>query len=140
MRVKFGGIVPVPVRVLVCGEPVALSAKESVALKLPVAEGVKVMAMEQDAEATSASPQVFVPMAKSLALEPASVMPEIERVALPLLVRVNVLAALLVPLLTLPKSAAAGVSAAMGAAGAVAVPLSVEVCTPTASVTDRLAA
>ena len=120
MRVKSGGTVPVPVKVLVCGEPAALSATESAALKLPIAEGVKVMAIEQVAAAASASPQVLVPMAKSLALAPVSVMPEMLSVALPALVRVKVAGGLEVPLRVL-KFTTPGVRAACGAAGAVPV-------------------
>ena len=37
------GAVPVPVRVEVCGDPLALSATESVAVKLEAEAGVKVM-------------------------------------------------------------------------------------------------
>jgi len=119
-KAKSGGTVPVPVKALVCGEPAALSATDRVAVKLPVADGVKVMAIEQVAEAASASPQVLVPKAKSLALAPASVMAEMERVALPGLLSVKVWAELVVPLVTLPKFAEAGVSVAIGAVGATA--------------------
>jgi len=40
---EAAGAVPVPVRDAVCGEPVALSATESVAVKLAAEAGVKVM-------------------------------------------------------------------------------------------------
>jgi hypothetical protein len=52
--------VPVPVRETVCGEPVALSAMETLAVK-PVAEvGVKVTEIMQLAPAASEVPQVLV--------------------------------------------------------------------------------
>ena len=40
---EAAGAVPVPVRVAVCGDPLALSATESVAVKLEAEAGVKVM-------------------------------------------------------------------------------------------------
>src|SRR5579863_367574 len=42
-----GGGVPVPVRVIVCGLPVALSATVTAAVRVPVAVGVKVTLMVQ---------------------------------------------------------------------------------------------
>jgi hypothetical protein len=39
---EAAGAVPVPVRVAVCGDPLALSATESVAVKLEAEAGVKV--------------------------------------------------------------------------------------------------
>jgi hypothetical protein len=53
-------VVPVPLRVTFCGEPVALSATESVAAKLATEAGVKVTEMEQVAFAASELPQVLV--------------------------------------------------------------------------------
>ena len=49
LRVKLGvtGAVPVPVRVVICGEPAALSVTKSVALKLAADGGVKVTEMVQ---------------------------------------------------------------------------------------------
>jgi hypothetical protein len=126
--VKSAGTIPVPVSAPVCGEPAALSATDSVALKLPVADGAKVTAIEQVADAASALAQLLELIAKSLAFVPPSVMPEIVSAALPLLVRVNVCAALVVPVVMLPKSAVAGVSAATGAAWAAPVQLSAIDC------------
>ena len=40
---------PVPVRETLCGLPVALSVIEREAVRVPLADGVKVMLMEQDA-------------------------------------------------------------------------------------------
>ena len=44
LTTKLGtaGLVPVPVRVVVCGEPTALSATDKVAAKLVAEAGVKV--------------------------------------------------------------------------------------------------
>ena len=42
MTTKLGAAVPVPVRVVVCGEPEALSATVRVAAKLVAEAGVKV--------------------------------------------------------------------------------------------------
>lgn len=60
VNVGGGGTVPVPVRLTLCGEPEALSATESVAVKLAAEAGVKVMEMEQVALAARVSPQVLV--------------------------------------------------------------------------------
>ena len=53
-------VVLVPLRATVCGEPVALSATESVAAKLVAEAGVKVMEIEQLPLAASELPQVLV--------------------------------------------------------------------------------
>ena len=116
MIVKSAGTVPVPVSALVCGDPAALSATDSVAPKLPAPEGVNVTAIVQFAPAASADPQADV-SAKALAFAPPSVTPEIASGALPEFVSVNVCAVLVVPAVKLPKFAVAGVSVAAGAAG-----------------------
>ena len=54
------GVVPIPLRATVCGEPVALSAMESVAAKLVAEAGVNVTEIEQLVLAASELPQVFV--------------------------------------------------------------------------------
>ena len=51
---------PVPVRATFCGEPVALSATSRVAVKVPVAAGLKLTEMVQVAPAASVVPQVVV--------------------------------------------------------------------------------
>ena len=53
-------VVPVPVNATVCGEPVALSATETVAEKLAAEAGVNVTEMEQLAPAARELPQVLV--------------------------------------------------------------------------------
>ena len=64
-----GRAAPEPLRVAVCGELEALSATESVAVKLATEAGVKVIEMVQLAEAASMVPQVLV-CAKSAELAP----------------------------------------------------------------------
>ena len=54
------GSVPMPVRLTVCGLPVALSVTVIVPGWLPVAVGVKVTLMEQFAAAATEAPQVLV--------------------------------------------------------------------------------
>ena len=55
-----GGAVPVPLRATVCGEPVALSANDSVAEKLATEAGVKVTEIVQVEAAARVLPQVLV--------------------------------------------------------------------------------
>ena len=71
-------------------------------LKLPALAGVNVTLIVQLAPAATLVPQVLV-WAKSPALVPLRVMLVMLRVALPLLVRVTELAALVVPTAWLPK-------------------------------------
>ena len=85
-----------PLRVTVCGEPVALSVMESVAEKLAAEAGVKVTEMEQLSPAATELPQVLV-CAKSLGLVPARLIPVIVRGALPGFESVAVCGALVVP-------------------------------------------
>jgi hypothetical protein len=53
------GAVPVPVRVTVCGDPVALSATLTLAVNVPVDAGWKVTVIVQDPLAATLDPQVF---------------------------------------------------------------------------------
>ena len=53
-----GAVVPVPMRETVCGEPVALSAKTTLDVRLPVVVGVKVTTTLQFAPPASDAPQV----------------------------------------------------------------------------------
>jgi hypothetical protein len=117
VRLKFGGIevaTPVPVSDEVCGEPDALSAMLSVAVAAPADVGVKTTEIVQFAPAASELPQLFV-SANTLAFAPERVMPVIVKAALPVLVRVAVCAALLLPVVTEPKASVAGVNVAAGA-------------------------
>ena len=82
VMVKLGATVPVPLRDTVWGDPDALSASDSVAVKLPVAAGVKVTERVQFEPAARDSPQVLVWL-KSEGLAPVRVIPVMVRVALP---------------------------------------------------------
>jgi hypothetical protein len=131
------GVVPEPASDDVC-VPTA-STIDKLAVKLPAAAGEKVSEMVHEAPAASADPQVFAAMAKLLAFVPDREMEVMDNDALPALVRVKVCALLVVPVVTLPKFAVAGVSAACGAGAAVPVPVRVEIWVPTASTADTLA-
>ena len=54
------GAIPLPLRAAVCGLPLALSAMVTEAVRVPVAEGVKVTLIEQLAPAATEVPQVLV--------------------------------------------------------------------------------
>jgi len=116
----------VPVSVTVCGELAALSAIDTVALKVAIEVGVKVTEMLQLAPAASAVPQVFV-CAKLAAPAPVTVMPEILSGALPLLLSCAVWVALATPLVEV-KVSVAGVTDAIGAVTAVPAPVKATVC------------
>jgi hypothetical protein len=87
---------PVPVRLMVCGLPVALSAMDSTADRVPFAVGLKVTLMVQLPLAATEPPQVLV-WAKSPALAPVKLRPETVSMTLPVLLSVTVCAALVVP-------------------------------------------
>jgi len=92
------GPVPVPLKPTVCGLPLALSVKLSEALKLPVADGVNVtLTVQVLLGATAAPVQVSALLAKSLAFVPLIVTVEMLSAALPVLLRVTVCDALVVP-------------------------------------------
>jgi hypothetical protein len=96
------GLLPVPVRLTVCGLPAALSEMVTVAVRLPAAAGVNVTLIVQFSSAGSELPQVEV-SANSAALAPVTAMLVKSKVPLPLFVRVTVWAAELVPTNWLPK-------------------------------------
>jgi hypothetical protein len=73
--------VPVPLSVAVCGEPLALSATDTVALKVAADAGLNVTVMVHNASAASVAPQVVV-SEKSLGFVPPIVMPEMLSVEL----------------------------------------------------------
>jgi hypothetical protein len=83
---------PVPVRLTVCGLPEALSVTLKVPVRVPDAVGVNVTLMVQFPLAAREPPQVLL-AAKS----PPAAMLVMVRVALPVLDRVTVCAALVVP-------------------------------------------
>jgi hypothetical protein len=89
--------VPVPLRLTVCGLFAALSLIESVAVRLPVAEGVNVTLTVQVLLSVTVAPvQVSALLAKSLGFAPPIVTVEIVRLAVPVLVTVSAWAALVV--------------------------------------------
>ena len=90
------GAVPVPVTLKDCGLPGALSLTAMAALRTPVAEGAKVTLMVQVAALTREAGQLLFWL-KSLLLAPLTVMTEIVNAEPPLLVKVAVWAALVVP-------------------------------------------
>jgi len=92
------GPVPVPLKPTVCGLPLALSAKLSEALRVPVADGVNVTLTVQVLLGVTVAPvQVSALLAKSLAFVPLIVTVETLSAALPVLLRVTVCDALVVP-------------------------------------------
>jgi len=94
------------------GLPLALSETLMLAVRAPVAVGLKVTLIVQLALALRLVPQVFVP-AKSPLLLPEALMPVRVSVALPVLVKVTG-DALTVPMAWMPKSSEAGAKAAAG--------------------------
>jgi hypothetical protein len=86
------GANPVPDRLALCGLPAALSVTVMVPVRVPVAAGANVTWIEQFAPGARVVPQVVV-FEKS----PVTLMPLMESVAPPVLVRVIVCAVLRVP-------------------------------------------
>ena len=78
-----------PERLTVCGLPLALSVMLTEAVRLPLAEGVKVTLIVQLVPAATLAPQLLV-CAKSLALVPVSARLVMLKAALPVLLRVRV--------------------------------------------------
>ena len=91
-RLTPGGVIPVPVKVTVCGLPAALSLTVSVPLATVAAVGEKVTLMVQEAPAANDEPQVLV-----LANGPVVLMPLIVRAEPPLFVKVATWAGLVEP-------------------------------------------
>src|SRR3989442_800853 len=112
------GAMPVPVRVIVCGLPGASSTMFSVALRIPVASGVKLTLIVQLAPgATEPAPlgQVLpAAKAKSAACAPVMVMLVRFSGASPLLVSVTFCAALVVPTRCSPNALLVAESVAVG--------------------------
>ena len=90
------GVAPVPERLTECGLPVALSEIVSDAVRLPLAEGLKVTLIAQAAPAVTLEPQLFV-CVKSLAFVPETAIEEMLKSAVPESVRVTTWAEPLVP-------------------------------------------
>ena len=125
-RKPFGAYLPVPERATVCGEPVALSAMSSVAARAPVAAGLKVTEIVQEALAARDDPQVWVWL-KSPAFVPLIEIAREPRLAVPLLVTVTLCAVAAVPDLVEANVRAVAESVTLGAA-ATPVPESEAVC------------
>ncbi len=94
---------PTPDRATLCGLPGALSVMVKVPERLPPPAGIKVMLMVQAAPVARLEPQVLV-SAKSAAFVPETTMPEIARLALPVLVSLMVWAELAVPAISAPSA------------------------------------
>jgi hypothetical protein len=82
------GVVPVPVKLTVCGLFVALSEMVKVAVRLPLAVGVNVTLTVHEPFAATELPHVLV-WAKSPELAPVTAMPVMVKLAFPELVRVT---------------------------------------------------
>jgi len=91
------GAVPVPLKLTVCGLPLALSVSVRLPERLPVAVGVNITLITQlPPAATIVLVLQLVPLADT-AKSPIAAMPVKVRDAVPLLVTVTALAALVVP-------------------------------------------
>src|SRR6202035_3196470 len=136
------GAVPVPLNATLCGVPLALSAIDKLALRLPAAVGEKValtLQLAPTAIVFGLSGQV-VPGVKSAGLVPPTVTLLIVSGALPLLVTVTDCDPLLVPTAWLPKARLLALRLTPGTAAA-PVPFSATACgLPAAlSVIDKVA-
>lgn len=107
------GAKPTPVSETVCGLPVALSVTESVAVRVPAAEGVNVTLMLQLAPIARETPQVVV-RAKLLELVPEIAMLLMLMLAAPVFVSTTTWAALVVLRFWLPKLTEVGDNEATG--------------------------
>lgn len=123
------GSVPVPVSGTICGLPLASSAIETLALRLPVAAGENVTDTEHAVFTASVLGEVgqVLVCANSPAFVPVSPMLLIESGALPVFVNVTVCAAAVVPTRCDPKLKLDGESETAGP-GAVPVPVSGTAC------------
>jgi hypothetical protein len=115
-------VVPVPERLAVCVPTLSTTEREADAL--PAAEGLKVTATVQLAPLARDEPQVFAPILNTAAFVPPTAIEVMASAALPPLVSVKVWGALDDPVVTLPKFALAGVSAACGAVAPAPAPVS----------------
>ena len=105
---------PVPVIGTLCGDPLALSATWSVAVRAPTAPGVNTIEIEQLEPAANVVPQVVV-SAKSAALAPAMETAIPVSVAVPVFCRLIVWAGLVMPTVWLVKVIDGAENVAIGA-------------------------
>jgi hypothetical protein len=90
--------IPFPLKLTVCGLPLALSVKFSEALRIPMADGVNVTLTEHVPLGVTVAPeQVSALVAKFVKFAPLMATVEMVRLAVPLLVTVTGSAALAVP-------------------------------------------
>ena len=121
----MAGAVPVPLRPIACGLPVALLARVRVADSSAAVDALNVTGTVVFAPGATEIGRAGAGKVKSAALPPATDTAEITRFAVPLLVMVRVSGALAVFLSCLPKLRAAGLAANPGA---VPVPESATAC------------
>src|ERR1035438_10391512 len=93
---------PVPLSLIDCGEPLALSVMVTAAVSAPTTVGVKCPWMVQFAPAARLDPQVFANTNEE-AFAPVRLMPVIARVAPPVLVKVTCCDALVAATISLPN-------------------------------------
>src|SRR5579862_3862437 len=117
-------VLPVPVRATDCGLPVALSATEIDAVRVPTAVGANRTLIVQFPPAVTARSQVL-DSEKSPAFAPVIVMLEIDNVALPVLNKVTPLGELVTPTAVLANTI---VPVLKLTAGAVPIPVREAVC------------
>ena len=132
---------PVPVRATVCGEPVALSATERLAVRDPVTVGLNSTETVQLAPAARVAPQVVADFRNDVALVPVVVSEESVTVPVPVFLTVTTWAAVVEPTTVDAKARLAGESETVNVCAAVPVPVRATACgEPVAlSATERLA-
>ena len=119
------GSTPEPVRLIVCGLPIAVSVTWTEALRPPVARGANVTVIVHLAPAFNEDGQLFV-CAKSVGFAPVILMLLIVTAAVPVLVRVATFDGLVAPTFTFPKFRDAGESVTVAAG--IPVPVSPTLC------------
>jgi hypothetical protein len=134
-RLAAPAAVPVPVRLTVCGLPAALSETLTVAVRVPAAVGVKVTLIVQLLFAATELPQVF-DSAKSPVLVPVMLMLVMLKLEFPVLLKVTLCAALVVPTFWLLNVRLVGERLAVPAA--VPVPVRLTVCGLPAALSEML--
>ena len=117
---------PVPERLTVCGDPVALSAIDSEAVNAPAAAGLNSTETVQLAAAANEVVQVFAEMRKEVAFVPVRVSDVSVNAAVPEFFTVTTWAAVVDPTVVEAKVRLVGVS--ITAAAAAPVPVSVTTC------------